>query len=106
MDRDQNWKRTKKAYDLLTEGKGFEEKPVPGSDQGTPLQAIKSAYKRGDETDYYIQPIVLNKDGIIEKNDSVVFFNYRTDRAKQLTQAFVDRKFKDFSGSNTGFTRQ
>jgi len=88
MDRDQNWKRTKKAYDLLTKGEGFEEK--------TPLQAIKNAYKRGDETDYYIQPMILDKQGIIEKNDSVVFFNYRTDRAKQLTQVFVDRKFKEF----------
>ena len=94
MDRDKNWKRTEKAYKLLTEGKGFEEKPITGSTSGSPLKAIQNAYKRGDETDYYIQPIILNQEGFIEKNDSIVFFNYRTDRAKQLTQAFVGRNFK------------
>jgi len=88
MDRDTNWKRTEKAFSLLTKGKGKQEK--------TALQAIKNEYKRGTETDYYIEPIVLDKNGIINKKDSIVFFNYRTDRAKQLTELFNKAKFKNF----------
>jgi len=78
MDRDKNWNRTKKAFDLITKGKGFPE--------DNPVTAIDHAYKRGDETDYYIQPMILNKEGIIKKEDAVIFFNFRTDRARQLTQ--------------------
>jgi 2,3-bisphosphoglycerate-independent phosphoglycerate mutase len=82
MDRDQNFDRTSKAYDLYTLGKGTAEKD--------PLQAIKNEYKKDVKTDYYINPILLDSRGLIEKNDSVVFFNYRTDRAKQITQAFTE----------------
>lgn len=88
MDRDTNWNRTEKAYNLYTLGKGVTEKD--------PLKAIKNAYKRGIDTDYYIDPIVLDKNGIIENKDSVVFFNYRTDRAQQITKAFTEKTFKDF----------
>ncbi|MBT4365903.1 phosphoglycerate mutase (2,3-diphosphoglycerate-independent), partial [Candidatus Peregrinibacteria bacterium] len=80
MDRDTNWNRTKKAYNLYTKGKGRKEPSA--------LKAIQNEYKRGTKTDYYIEPIILNKEGIIRKEDSVVFFNYRTDRAAQLTQMF------------------
>ena len=82
MDRDKNTKRTKTAYDLFTKGKGTKEK--------TALQAIKNEYTRGTETDYYIKPILLDKEGLIEKDDSVVFFNYRSDRAIQITQEFTE----------------
>lgn len=88
MDRDKNFSRTKKAYELMTEGKGFEEK--------SPLSAIKNAYSRGDETDYYIKPMILNKNGIVKDKDSVIFFNFRTDRARQLTEAFVENNFQGF----------
>jgi 2,3-bisphosphoglycerate-independent phosphoglycerate mutase len=80
MDRDTNWNRTKKAFNLYTKGKGRKETSA--------LKAIQNEYKRGTKTDYYIEPIILNKEGIIHKEDSVVFFNYRTDRAAQLTQMF------------------
>ncbi|MBU1152266.1 2,3-bisphosphoglycerate-independent phosphoglycerate mutase [Patescibacteria group bacterium] len=81
MDRDKNLSRTRKAYKLYTQGSGLKEKDA--------LKAIAKEYKRGTETDYYINPIILEKDGIIEKKDSVVFFNYRTDRAAQLTEMFT-----------------
>jgi len=83
MDRDQNFDRTKKAFDLYTLGKGTKE--------ASPIQAIKNEYRRGTATDYYIKPILLDKNGLIEKNDVLVFFNYRTDRGKQITQMFTKK---------------
>jgi 2,3-bisphosphoglycerate-independent phosphoglycerate mutase len=90
MDRDNNWKRTKKALELLVKGKGFKEKNA--------LKAIQNAYKRGDKTDYYVKPItIVNKknesEGLIEKDDTVIFFNFRSDRSRQLTKCFTERKF-------------
>lgn len=95
MDRDTNWSRTKKAFNLYKKGEGFEET--------NPIQAIKNAYARGDKTDYYIQPIILTKKGTIGKNDSVIFWNFRTDRAKQLTELLAKEKitlviFGEYSG--------
>jgi 2,3-bisphosphoglycerate-independent phosphoglycerate mutase len=88
MDRDQNWKRTQKAYDLLTLGKG-----VKGTD---PIDSLKKQYAKKIDSDYYIDPVVFNKDGLIENEDSVIFFNYRSDRASQLTDAFTKPRFKGF----------
>ena len=81
MDRDQNWDRTKKAYNLYTNGEGTTETD--------PQTAIDNAYTTGAETDYYIEPILLNKEGLIHANDPVIFFNFRTDRPRQITQAFT-----------------
>ncbi len=81
MDRDHNMDRTMTYFDLLTQGKGFESQNA--------LEAIEESYKRGDKTDYYIQPIVLDRNGLIEKQDAVIFFNFRTDRAKQITENFT-----------------
>ena len=95
MDRDSNWDRTKKAYDLYTLGRGVRETD--------PLAAVKNAYNRGIETDYYIDPIILDEHGVIKDKDSVVFWNFRTDRARQLTWAFtgeIDAK----NGHRLGFT--
>jgi len=66
MDRDNNWNRTKKAYDLLTTGKGFKAK--------TAEKAVEMAYNRGDKTDYYIQPTIIKKEGLIKDKDAVIFF--------------------------------
>lgn len=88
MDRDTNWARTRKAYELYTEGHGIKEQ--------SPLTALKNAYARGVKTDYYIDPIILDPKGTISNEDSVVFFNYRTDRARQITKAFAKKTFKDF----------
>ncbi len=91
MDRDKNWSRTQKAYDLLTLGKGKK-----GND---PLKSLKEQYDKGVESDYYIEPVIFDKDGLIENKDSVIFFNYRSDRASQLTEALTDPKFKKFKQS-------
>ncbi|MBI5389043.1 2,3-bisphosphoglycerate-independent phosphoglycerate mutase [Candidatus Woesearchaeota archaeon] len=88
MDRDKNWDRTQKAYELLTQGKGFAAK--------TPGDAVKQAYKRGDKTDYYIQPTVVAGFQPIKNNDVVLFFNFRTDRPRQLNAAFTQKMFAGF----------
>lgn len=81
MDRDKNWDRTQTAYDLYTQSKG-----TPESDA---IKAIKKAYAQGTETDYYIPPIILNNNGKFKNKDAVIFFNFRTDRTKQLTWALT-----------------
>ncbi len=103
MDRDSNWHRTEKAYFLLTRGLGVEEME--------PLKAIKHAYERGeksleegragDTTDYYVRPIVIvdkNEEPLatIKDGDSVVFWNFRPDRARQLTYALTKEEFHGF----------
>ncbi|MCG2675574.1 2,3-bisphosphoglycerate-independent phosphoglycerate mutase [bacterium] len=88
MDRDKNWERTKAAYDMLTGGRGFMARSAS--------EAAKKAYKRGDKTDYYIQPTVIRKPVLIKSGDSVIFFNFRTDRPRQLTKAFIEKDFKKF----------
>jgi len=88
MDRDNNWKRTQKAYDLLTLGKG-----VKGTD---PVDSLNKQYEKGIDSDYYIKPVIFDKNGLIENDDSVIFFNYRSDRASQLTDAFTKKQFRGF----------
>lgn len=88
MDRDNNWDRTKKAYDLYVKGEGF-----PAKDAAS---GIDDAYKRGDKTDYYIQPIIIDKNGMFKDNDSVIFWNFRTDRPRQITKAFIENGFDRF----------
>ena len=91
MDRDSRWDRIKITYDLLTCGKGETAKNAE--------DAIKKSYQR-NITDEFIAPIILasgGKKNLIRNNDSVIFFNIRPDRARQLTSAFVDKKFKGFS---------
>jgi 2,3-bisphosphoglycerate-independent phosphoglycerate mutase len=94
MDRDKNWDRTKLAYDLLVAGKGIKAKSAS--------EAVEKAYARGDKTDYYIQPTVITgKDNLplalIEDKDSVIFFNFRTDRPRQLTECFIGEEFRGFN---------
>jgi len=81
MDRDHNWDRTEKAYDLYTMGTGINETD--------PIKAIENAYARGIETDYYIDPIILDEHGVIKDKDAVIFWNFRTDRTRQITEAFT-----------------
>lgn len=104
MDRDSNWKRTQAAYDLYTLGKGVRETD--------PLAAIKNAYGRGIKTDYYIDPIVIanpkqsaGRSNLIQNNDSVIFWNFRTDRARQLTWAFTGESNPQ-TGEPIGFASQ
>ena len=76
MDRDKRWERVKEAYDLLVNGEGK---------KATDIQAMQESYDEG-VTDEFIKPIVnANCDGTIKEGDVVIFFNYRNDRAKELT---------------------
>jgi len=83
MDRDNRWERTQKAYDLLVYGKGTKVDHAS--------EVFEKSYKDGT-TDEFIEPYITsdNKDSRIEKNDVVVFFNIRGDRARQITRAFFN----------------
>jgi 2,3-bisphosphoglycerate-independent phosphoglycerate mutase len=92
MDRDTRWDRTQLAYRLYTQGIG-----VPARD---PVAAVVDAYGR-NETDEFVKPIVLtgNDDAplaTIQDGDSVIFFNFRADRARQITRALTDKQFQGF----------
>ena len=94
MDRDNNWDRVEKAYDAITKG--------VGETAQCPVQAVADSYDK-DVTDEFVVPVVITKDGApvatVNDNDSVVFFNFRPDRARQMTRAFCA---DDFSGFNRG----
>ena len=90
MDRDNAWDRVEKAYSALVYGEGVQETD--------PVQAIRNSYAN-EVTDEFMLPTVVDKEGTIKPEDSVVFFNFRPDRARQITRAFVDPDF-------TGFTRK
>jgi len=85
MDRDNRWDRTQKAYDLLVHGKGEHE-----ADSGE--AAVKAAYDR-DETDEFITPTTVGDEATIRPGDSVVAFNFRPDRMRQITQALAEPEF-------------
>lgn len=88
MDRDNRWERIEKAYRALRFAEGFR-------DDGPPETAVERAYQRG-ETDEFIKPIVLDPEGAIRDGDAVIFFNFRPDRARQLTRAFTEKNFAQF----------
>ncbi len=86
MDRDNRWERVKQAYDMMTQD---------GDGNGrSPIEVIQDSYAAG-LTDEFILPTRVAA-GAIAPNDGVVFFNFRPDRARQLTQAFVSPKFRGF----------
>ncbi|HKO98886.1 MAG TPA: 2,3-bisphosphoglycerate-independent phosphoglycerate mutase [Pyrinomonadaceae bacterium] len=92
MDRDKRWERTKRAYDLLVHG--------IGELATDPLDAIRQMYARG-VTDEFVEPIVIVGDdgqrpGTINEADAVIFFNFRPDRARQLTRALAVPGFSEF----------
>jgi 2,3-bisphosphoglycerate-independent phosphoglycerate mutase len=98
MDRDKRWERTQRAYDLLTKAIG-----LPATD---PLQAIADSYDRGI-TDEFVEPVaIVRQDGApvatIENGDSVIFFNFRPDRARQLTRALAVSGFSEFPTEDLG----
>ena len=88
MDRDQRWQRTKKAYDLLVFGRGLKTTD--------PIKAVGSFYGDG-VTDEFMEPIsVEGFDHLIKEKDSIIFFNFRADRARQLSFAFTEPDFNKF----------
>jgi 2,3-bisphosphoglycerate-independent phosphoglycerate mutase len=92
MDRDNRWDRIERAYNLLTQAKA-------DSQFDTAVDALKAAYQR-DENDEFVLPTLLRAAGeeaaVISDNDAVLFMNFRADRARQLTHAFVDENFSHF----------
>ena len=86
MDRDKRWDRVQRAYDAIANGEGaFEEDAA---------QAVQKSYDAG-VTDEFVEPVVCAKGGQVQDNDSVIFFNFRPDRAREITRCFVDEDFKD-----------
>lgn len=85
MDRGLNWERTRLAYEAMVSGAGPHVR--------TAYQAITGAYERG-LTDEFVLPTVITDEGLIKNHDAVIFFNLRSDRARQLTKAFVSQQFK------------
>ena len=92
MDRDNRWDRVELAYRALTEGEG-----VKGTEAAS---AVQASYDN-DKTDEFVLPTVIEKDGkpvtVISDKDSVVFFNFRPDRAREITRAFCDDEFQGFA---------
>ena len=88
MDRDNRWDRVEAAYNAMVHAEG-----VCDAD---PVHAVQASYDDG-MTDEFIKPVICDPDGMIEPNDSVIFFNFRPDRAREITRAFVDPDFDGFT---------
>lgn len=98
MDRDNAWDRVQKAYDMMTLGEGIKETD--------PVAAMKRSYENG-KTDEFVLPTVIVDEkgeavGKVSKGDSIIFYNFRPDRARQITQAFIYPDFASFE-RKTGF---
>ena len=95
MDRDKRWQRVQKAYDALVNGEGNKATSA--------VSAIESSYQK-EVFDEFVEPTVIYSGdkpvAKIEKNDSVIFFNFRPDRARELTRTLVDPEFNEFETKN------
>ena len=87
MDRDKRWERLSRAYDAMVYGEGIQNPD--------PVDAVQKSYDAG-VTDEFVEPVVCDRDGTISDNDSIIFFNYRPDRAREITRAIVDPEFDGF----------
>lgn len=91
MDRDKRWDRVKLAYDVMVLGEGLNAESA--------MKAVANSYSK-QEFDEFVKPTVIFQNGkptaTIDANDSVVFFNFRPDRAREITRAFVDKDFDGF----------
>ena len=94
MDRDNRWERVSQAYAALVYGEGVQNPD--------PVDAMQKSYDDG-KTDEFVVPVVCDKDGVIKANDSVVFCNFRPDRAREITRTFVDDAFTGFERRNGRF---
>ena len=94
MDRDNRWERVQKAYSALVYGKGV--------DADCPVEAIQKSYDDG-VTDESVVPIVVKGGDTIKANDSVIFYNFRPDRAREITRTLVDPDFDGFERENGFF---
>ncbi|MDP3970248.1 MAG: 2,3-bisphosphoglycerate-independent phosphoglycerate mutase [bacterium] len=94
MERNKRWSITEQAYNALVLGEGERAQSAE--------EAIVRSYNR-DESDEFIKPHVIDDSGMIDENDSIIFFNFRSDRTRQISKAFVQ---KDFNKCNPGSFRR
>ncbi len=94
MDRDNRWERVEKAYAAMVYGEGVEAECA--------VCAVKNSYKE-DVTDEFVMPSVVKGGDTIKPNDSVIFFNFRPDRAREITRTLVDADFDGFERKNGFF---
>lgn len=87
MDRDHRWDRTRSAYRAIVEGRG--------ELSTTPVKVIEDSYVLGI-TDEFIRPTIIDRNGLIDDNNAVIFFNFRSDRPRQLVRSLIDEKFSSF----------
>ncbi len=91
MDRDKRWDRIQKAYEAISCG--------VGDKADCPICAMKNSYKN-EKTDEFVVPCVIQEDGkpvaTVDAGDSMIFFNFRPDRTREITRAFIDANFSDF----------
>lgn len=99
MDRDKRWERTQKAYDAMVFGEGVQAE--------TAVQALRESYERKKTDEFVLPTVITHKNGSpiakVNNGDSVIFFNFRPDRARQLTHAFCDEEFNEFERKNGYF---
>ncbi|QQY80278.1 phosphoglycerate mutase [Keratinibaculum paraultunense] len=91
MDRDNRWERTKLAYEAMVLGKGKKDT--------SPIEAVQKSYDEGINDEFVIPTVITQNDkpvATIDSGDSVIFFNFRPDRARQITRAIVDDEFEGF----------
>ena len=94
MDRDNRWERVEKAYAAIVYGEGVQETD--------PVQAVQNSYDNG-VTDEFMLPAVIAGGDTVKANDSVIFYNFRPDRAREITRTFVDPDFAGFERRNGFF---
>jgi 2,3-bisphosphoglycerate-independent phosphoglycerate mutase len=98
MDRDQRWDRTQKAYDMLVHGRAQYHAE-------TGIEAVRAAYARG-ETDEFIEPTTVGDEARIRPGDSVIAFNFRPDRMRQITRALADPGFGEIDRGGAAVVRR
>lgn len=94
MDRDNNWDRVEKTYAAMVYSEGEKAE--------CPVCAVKNSYDKG-VTDEFVVPVVVEGGAQVKPNDSIIFFNFRPDRAREITRTFVDPDFKGFERKNGFF---
>lgn len=88
MDRDNRWERVSKAYNAIVNGEG--------NHADSAAAAIDASYA-ADKTDEFVEPVVVDAEGTINEKDAVIFFNFRPDRAREITRTIVDPEFNGFT---------
>ena len=95
MDRDNRWERVELAYNAMVLGKG--------ETAASAVEAIEKSY-HDNKTDEFVLPVVVDNNGMIKNGDSVIFFNFRPDRAREITRAINDKEFAGFNRETLNLT--